>query len=183
MQTFNILFTGDFLDGSGHAVLDDMELDVREGLLRVRTGFPLDRKPDPDDPSYWDLSIPRTQLSQEKDPAAGPDAPGSATCVSSSCHRGVFTCPNQKTAGFGAWLFAERQGFVLMDGNSESSERNASSSGSPLVTVMKTSDFWDLDHGSEFRRLNRSRFRRVLTQCQMCACLQIVVEIGLERPS
>jgi hypothetical protein len=53
-QTFNIPFTGGFLDGSSHAVLDDMELDVREGLLRVRTGFPLDQKPDPDDPSYWD---------------------------------------------------------------------------------------------------------------------------------
>ena len=129
------------------------------------------------------VSIPKTRLSQEKDPAAGPDAPGSATCVSSSCHRGVFTCPNQKTAGFGVWLFAERQGFTPMDGNSESSEGNASSSGSPLVTVIEASDFQNLDHGSEFRRLNRSRFRRVLTQCQMCARLQIVVEIRPESPS
>ena len=129
------------------------------------------------------VSIPRNRLSQEKDQAAGPDAPGSVTCVWGSCHRGVFTCPNQKTTEFVAWLLAESQGFTPTDGNTESSEGNTSSSGSPLVTVMEASDFRDLDHGSEFRRLNRSRFRRVLTQCQMCARLQIVVEIRAESPS
>jgi hypothetical protein len=70
------------------------------------------------------LSIPRNRLSQEKDQAAGPDAPGSATCVLGSCHRGVFTCPNQKTTGFVAWLLAESQGFTPTDGNSESPDYN-----------------------------------------------------------
>jgi len=48
---------------------------------------------------------------------------------------------------------------------------------------METSDFGDLDHGTQFRRLNRSRLRRVLTQGQMRARLLIVLEIGPQSPS
>ena len=52
-------------------------------------------------------------------------------------------------------------GLPPKEGNSEPSEGNTSLSGSPLVTVMEASHFQDLDHRSKFRRLNRSRFRRI----------------------
>jgi hypothetical protein len=44
-----------------------------------------------------------------------------------------------------------------------------SSGCSPLVTVMESSNFRDLYHSTELRRLNRPWFGRVLVQRQMCS--------------
>ena len=55
------------------------------------------------------------------------------------------------------------------------------SSRSSLVTVMEASHFRDLDHPSKFRRLDRSRFRRIFIQGQMRARMQIVLKIRFQN--
>jgi len=54
MRTFNVLFTGDFLDESGHVTMDTIGLDLLDHVPYIRTGFLLDQKPAPNDPGYWD---------------------------------------------------------------------------------------------------------------------------------
>jgi len=57
------------------------------------------------------------------------------------------------------------------------------SSRSSFVTVMEASHFRDLDHPSKYRRLDRSRFRRIFIQCQMRARMQIVLKIRFQNPT
>ena len=48
---------------------------------------------------------------------------------------------------------------------------------------MEASHFRDLDHPSKYRRLDRSRFRRIFIQCQMRARMQIVLKIRFQNPT
>ncbi len=49
--------------------------------------------------------------------------------------------------------------------------------------MMEASHFRDLDHPSKYRRLDRSRFRRIFIQCQMRARMQIVLKIRFQNPT
>src|SRR5215472_58444 len=66
----------------------------------------------------------------------GPDTSGLASSISSSCHHGVFVCPDRRTAEFGAWLPTQRQRSSPWMETRNPPIGNTSLSGSPLVTVM-----------------------------------------------
>ena len=78
--------------------------------------------------------------------------------------------------------FVEPRSLMAKEGDSESSEGNASLSRSSFVPVMEPSHFRDLDHRSKFGRLNFSRLRRIFRRRQMRARMQIVGEIRPESP-
>ena len=77
-------------------------------------------------------------------------------------------------------LFLCAKDLPTKEGNSESSEGNDSLRKSQLVTAMEASYLRDLDHRSKFRRLNRSRLRRIIIQRRMHAHTPIVIEIRVE---
>ncbi|MCL5097265.1 MAG: D-glycerate dehydrogenase [Candidatus Omnitrophica bacterium] len=54
MKTFNLMYTGDYLDEHGQVALGDIALDLLEGVAHVKYGFLLDQKPSSGDPAYWD---------------------------------------------------------------------------------------------------------------------------------
>jgi len=60
--------------------------------------------------------------------------------------RMVTTCASEKTAEGGVWISVERRGPTPMKGNSDFSERIASSTGSCLVRVVVPSDFLNFYH-------------------------------------
>jgi phosphoglycerate dehydrogenase-like enzyme len=54
VRTFRIFFTGDYLDENGRQAVEDIGLDMLDGVSYIETGFLLDQKPDANDPTYWD---------------------------------------------------------------------------------------------------------------------------------
>ena len=54
MRTFNIMFTGDYLDETGRLSVPDIALDLLEPVPFIRHGFLRDQSPEPGDATYWD---------------------------------------------------------------------------------------------------------------------------------
>ena len=128
-----------------------------------------------------DLSMPKTGLREEKDSPRDLMLPLRQPASRASCYRGVSHHLGRPRRNSDRNSLVESRG-LRVGRDSESSEGNASSSRSPFVAVMEPSHFRDLDHRSKFRRLNRSRFRRIFTLRQMRARMQIVSEIRVESP-
>ena len=55
------------------------------------------------------------------------------------------------------------------------------SGGAPLVTMMQAAHFWDRDDPARRRRLDGSRLRAVLLQCQMRAAPMIVFPVNADQ--
>lgn len=53
MPGFKVLYTGDYLDQNGDVVRQDIGLDLLDNLPLIQTGFLLDQKPQPNDPTFW----------------------------------------------------------------------------------------------------------------------------------
>ena len=54
MRSFNVLYTGDYLDATGKPVFADLALDLYEPAPWVRVDFLRDQAPIPGDNGYWD---------------------------------------------------------------------------------------------------------------------------------
>ncbi len=54
MRIFNVVLTGDYLDENGRVTFGDPSLNLLDDIPYIKTGFLLDQKPDPNDPTYWD---------------------------------------------------------------------------------------------------------------------------------
>ena len=52
--------------------------------------------------------------------------------------------------------------------------------GDAVVAVVQAADLWGRDHGSDRRRRNRARDRRILVQREMRARVQVVREVVSE---
>ena len=55
--------------------------------------------------------------------------------------------------------------------------------GSPLIAVVKTADFWELDHPALLRRLNGTGLRGIFVESQMCPGSMIVAQEAADNAS
>src|SRR5437660_68729 len=54
MQTFTVLYTGDYLNAEGEVLYGDIGLELLRNVPSVRAGFLMDQKPQPGETAYWD---------------------------------------------------------------------------------------------------------------------------------
>ncbi len=97
-------------------------------------------------------------------------------------YRAVSCRPTSDDASLTTRMGAE-QTHRDTNGLRESPQPGKTSGGPPGIAMMKSAHHGDLDDGSSIRRLNRSRFRRVFPQREVCPEAVVVGEIISKNPA